>query len=307
MKRKKKMVRISIAGILLCSVLFAFLVAADRGRIRTSTEAVITEEVVSYVIDSVQITEDVQIQGWAMILGEEIESVNCNVMLVGEQSKKQWILPTMTIERNDLTEAFLDGVDYAKAGFLANIKKSRLSLEKEDYRIYLEYLTNGHSYLVPTNQMVRAVRETVWQETDNEKAALSFFIDSITAKKKVLTISGWLFCQENLESQELVKKLDLVENLEKQQKTEVLLFNLRTQKAYVIPTDSVERADLKEHFSANEKDDSFQYAGFIASVETWRFDFGYDLFEVCLRYTDENGVFLIHTGQYVDLEEQEEL
>lgn len=293
MERKKKAVRISIAGILLCSVLFAVLVAADRGKIRTSTKAVITEDVVTYVIDSVKITEDVQIQGWAMILGEELESVNCNVMLVGEQSKTQWILPTMTIDRNDLTEAFLDGTDYAKAGFFANIKKSRLSLEKEDYRIYLEYLTNGHSYLVPTDQMVRAVRETTWQETNNKKVDLSFVVDSVTAKKKVLTISGWLFCQED------AKNLELTE-------TKVLLFNSRTQKIYEIPTDSVERSDLKEHFSNIKDLDVFQNIGFTASVETWRFDFGYDLFEVCLRYTNENGVFLIHTGKYVNLEEQEE-
>lgn len=285
---RKKTIRIIMAGILLVSLLFSFAVAADRGRIRLKTKAQITENPVSYVIDSIQVTEDIRIQGWALILGEEIEAVNCNVVLVGEESKEQWILPTMTVKRTDLTEAFLDGIDYSKAGFLANIRKDRLSLEKEDYRIYLEYLTNGHSYLVPTDHQVRAIREILWQETDNTEAGISFLVDSVTAQKKVLTIEGWLFCQKDFG---------------KTVKTEVLLFNTRTKKAYCIPTDWVERADLAEHFS---EDILYQQAGFKASVETWRFDFGYDSFEICLRYTNENGIFMIHTGQYVDLEEQEE-
>ena len=285
---RKRTVRIGVIGILLASLLFSFAVAADRGRIRTRTEAQITENQVSYVIDSVQITEDIKIQGWALILGEEMEDVNCNIMLVGEESKEQWVLPTMVVERADLTEAFLDGTDYAKAGFLANIRKDRLSLEKEDYRIYLEYLTNGHSYLVPTDYQVRAIREILWQETDNTEAGLSFLVDSVTAKKKVLTIEGWLFCQNDFG---------------KTVKTEVLLFNSRTGKVYCIPTDPVERIDLVEHFSENI---SYQQAGFTASLETWRFDFGYDSFEICLRYTNESGISMIHTGQYVNLEEQEE-
>lgn len=286
MTGKKTAVRIYLIGVLVVSILISFAVAADRGKIRVWTEARITEDVVSFVIDSVQVTENVKIQGWALILGEEIKTVDCNVMLVGEESGEQWILPTMVVKRNDLTEAFSDGVDYSNAGFLANIQKDRLSLEKEDYQIYLEYLTNGHPYLVPTNKMVRAVRETPWQEMDSSKAEISFQIDSIAAKSKILTISGWLFRKEDMVSQS---------------KTEVLLLNSRIGKAYTIPTDRVERADLAESFS----DNSFEQAGFTASVETWRFDFGYDNFEVCLRYTNESESYLIHTGQYVNLEEQE--
>lgn len=281
---KKRIVRICLAGIVAVSALISFVVAADRGRIRARTEASLTEGIVSFVIDDVQITEDVTIQGWALILGEEIENVNCNVMLVGEEYGKQWILPTMIMERNDLTEAFSDGTDYSKAGFLANIRTDRLSLEKEDYRIYLEYLTNGHSYLVPTDRMVRAVRETLWQETENHQAGISFQIDSVAAKNKVLTISGWLF-----------RKGDRIS----QTKTEVLLLNSRTGKAYTIPTDQVKRADLAESFL----DSSLEEAGFTASLEVWRFDFGYDNFEVCLRYANEEQPYLIHTGQYVNLKE----
>lgn len=284
----KKTVWIGVIGILFVSLLFSFAVAADRGRVRTETTAQVVENMVSYVIDSVQITEDIQIQGWALILGEEIESVNCNVMLIGEESGKQWILPTMVIERMDLTEAFSDGTDYSKAGFLANIRRERLSLEKEDYRIYLEYLTNGHSYLVPTEKRVRAIREILWQETDNTEAGISFLVDSVTAKKKVLTIEGWLFCQKDLE---------------KVTRTEVLLLNSRTGRAYLIPTDKIERLDIVEHFSENTFSNP---VGFTASLETWRFDFGYDSFEICLRYTSEDEVSMIHTGQYVNLEEQGE-
>lgn len=284
---RKKEIRFYMVGILFLSILFSFAVAVDRGKIRRWTEALVTEDIVSYVIDSVQVTENVTIQGWALILGEETETVDCNVMLVGEESGERWVLPTMVMERNDLTEAFLDGVDYSKAGFLANIQKDRLSLDREDYRIYLEYLTNGHSYLVPTNQMVRAVRETLWQETDSRDAGISFMVDSVAAKNKILTISGWLFGKEDIKSPT---------------RTEVLLLNSRTGKAYTIPTDAVERVDLIESFS-DFSDSSFEQAGFVASVEVWRFDFGYDNFEVCLRYTNEKGTYMIHTGQYVNLEE----
>lgn len=280
MTEKRRTIWIGIIVVLLLPLLFSLVVAADRGKIRIETKAQIVEGKVSYVIDAVQVEETIKIQGWALILGEEIKTVNCNVMLIGEESKEQWILPTMVIERNDLTEAFSDGIDYAKAGFLANIPKNRLSLERENYQIYLEYLTNGHSYLVPTNVQVRSIREISWQETDNQEAGISFLIDAVTAKKKVLTIEGWLFCQKDLN---------------KIGKTEVLLLNARTGKAYIVPTDQVERMDL-----ANKQ------AGFIASVETWRFDFGYDSFEICLRYTDEREVAMIHTGQYVNLEEQED-
>lgn len=300
---RKKVLRRCIIGILFISVFVSYAVAADRGQIRTSTKAQLIENTVSYAIDSVQVAEDVKIRGWALILGEEMKTVDCNVMLIGEESGKQWILPTMVVDRNDLTETFLDGTDYAKAGFLANIRKDRLDLEKEDYRIYLEYLTNGHLYLVATDQKVRAVRETLWQETDSREAGISFLVDSIAAKSKVLTIRGWLFCKEDID---------------KQTKTEVLLLNSRTGKAYVVPTDKEERIDLAEHFKEEEtgyredesaaslKKGALEQAGFCASLETWQFDFGYDQFEVCLRYTNESEVYLIHTGQYVNLEEQEE-
>ncbi len=288
MTAKKKTVRISMAVILFISLLFSFAVAAEKGNIRTETTAQVTENIVSYAIDSIQTEEEIQIQGWALIQGEEMEEVNCNVVLIGEQSKEQWILPTMIIERTDLTEAFSDGIDYRKAGFLANIRSERLSLEQEDYAIYLEYLTNGHSYLVPTKKQVRIIKEIPWQETDPTEAEISFLLDSVTAQKKVLTIEGWLFCPKDFG---------------KTTKTEVLLLNSRTGKAYLIPTDPVERLDLAAHFP---EDIFSKEAGFTASLETWRFDFGYDSFEVCLRYTGESEVFMIHTGQYVDLEEQKE-
>lgn len=286
---KKKTVRICVTGILCASVLVSLAVAADRGRIRTETDAQITEDAVVYAVDSIQVTEDVKIQGWAMIRGETMENVDCNVVLIGEESGEKRILPTMIIERNDLTEVFPDGISYAEAGFLANVKKDRLSLEKEDYQIWLEYLTNGHKSLVPTDKKVRAVRETVWQETDTSEAGISFLLDSVTAKNKVLTVNGWLF---------------RTEDAGKETKTEVLLFHSRTGKAYVLPTDIVERTDLSESFPEIA---SLEYAGFTASTETWRFDFGYDSFEICLRYTNEEEAFTIHTGQYVNLEEQEEM
>lgn len=285
---EKKTLRLGMIGILLTSILISFAVAIDRGRIRTETEALVLENDVKYVIDSVLIAEDVKIQGWAMVLGEEINIADCNVMLVGEESKEVLILPTMIVERADLTEVFQDGTDYTKAGFLANIAKDRLSLEKEDYRIYLEYLTNRRRDLVATDKKVSAVRETTWQETDTSEADISYVLDNATVKSKVLTINGWLF-----------RKGDAG----KETKTEVLLLSSRTQKAYVLPTEIVVRMDLKQIFPGNG---SLEHAGFTTSMETWRFDFGYDQFEICLRYTNGSEIYTIHTGEYVNLEEQEE-
>lgn len=285
---EKKTVRLGMAGILLVSVLFSFAVAADRGRIRTETEATVLENDVDYAIDSVLITEDVKIQGWAMVLGEVINIADCNVMLVGEESKEVFILPTMIVERADLTEVFQDGTDYTKAGFLANIAKDRLSLDKEDYRIYLEYLTNRRRDLVATDKKVSAVRETTWQETDTSEANISYVLDSITVKSKVLTINGWLFRSGDAG---------------KETKTEVLLLNSHTGKAYLLPTDIVVRMDLEQIFPENG---SLEHAGFTTSIETWRFDFGYDNFEICLRYTNGSEVYTIHTGEYVNPDEQEE-
>jgi len=287
---KKKTILVVMAAIVCFSVLLSVAVALDRGRIRTTTDAIPEKDAVISTIDSVELTETIKIQGWAVILGEEMESVNCNVMLIGEKSKEQFILPTMIIERNDLTEAFSDGIDYSKAGFLANIKKDRLSLEEEDYDIYLEYLTNGHHYLVSTDKKVRAVREIPWQETDTEKAGISFLVDSVTVKKNRLTVTGWLFCREDLEEQG---------------KTKVLLLNSRTGQTYELPTDSIERMDLLESFSELPENVG-KSAGFTASIEKWRFDFGYDRFEVCLQYMGDSGFFMIHTEQYVNLNEQEE-
>lgn len=277
----KKIIHMAIVGSVGISAFASFLVCADRGYVRQTVQAEENQQisVVSH-IDSVEITETVMIQGWALILGEEFETVDCSVVLVGEQSKKQIKLPTMIVKRDDLTTAFSDGIDYANAGFLANISKKKLSLETEDYEIYLSYHTNGHSAFINTGEKVRTVREVVWTEMDTSTAEISYSIDNISAKQKVLTVRGWLFRKESKTTR----------------KTEVLLFNTRTKKAYLIPTDIEEREDLKLNFPLIP---SVELSGFCAAIETWRFDFGYDEFEICLRVTENEEIYMIHTGRYV--------
>ncbi|NFO13794.1 hypothetical protein FDB34_06160 [Clostridium botulinum] len=117
----------------------------DKAMVENSSE-------ISYFIDNIIVGEkSSSIQGWAIKPGEDIEVVECYVVLNKVGSNKYLKLNTNIEKRLDLNSAFNDGYSYENGGFFAKILNKKL--EKNcDYDIYLLYQNNNENYLINTQR-----------------------------------------------------------------------------------------------------------------------------------------------------------
>lgn len=274
----KKVVGILFSIGCLITILFAICLSWDRGRIKIGgIENLVIDSNTQFSVDSIEVRDSITITGWALQRGET--ALNCDVILRGAVSGEVYQIPTQIQEREDINQVYSDGIDYKNAGFLAKVRRAKLRLDQEDYEIFLQYEQHGIQYTIPTGKIVSCVRR-VSQATGNAEE-ISIGVDLIIMQKKILTVNGWAL-KAGIDGE--------------QSKITVLIRNTRTSELYTIPTVKKDRADLNEIFQNAD----YTKSGFQGSVETWRFDLGYDIHEIGIRYEANGVMYDVFNGYFLD-------
>lgn len=269
--------------IMLGILLFVMVLHLDKSNLKPIKVVETPTSKMEFHFDVVNVSDSIRIEGWSFLEGESIEKVDCSIVLENIDTKEAFELPTNMLLRADMNLAFPDEYDYTKSGFLAKAKTSKFSLDLHDYEIIIKYFNNENELFLRTGEYVTKVREIQIPELDG--TGVLFSVDHLEAKKKKLTVSGWA----------LIEGQTMIEG-----HTKIILRNNRTNKGYVIPTKTLAREDLNSVFSDGA---DYTRAGFLAIVDTWKFDLKYDPHEVVIGYFQDGNERYIPTGQYVVIED----
>lgn len=146
--------KIAIVVLILITLAFCFLIYTDMGHVKVITVSQFSDrENISFSVDSKGVNNDiVEISGWALEKGQNINTYDTSVALKEKDSDKIYILPTQLVNREDVTKFFNDGFNYDASGFLSRAYTSKLSDSDTKYEIVLLIKNNGKDYVIDTEQ-----------------------------------------------------------------------------------------------------------------------------------------------------------
>lgn len=95
--------------------------------------------------------------GWVYKKNEDIYSNNTRLVIKSTKTNEQFLIPTMAVRRQDVTEFFSDGYNYDYCGFNAFVNNKHINAG-EEYKIYILYGNNeldNEKSLIETDLIIK--------------------------------------------------------------------------------------------------------------------------------------------------------
>jgi hypothetical protein len=119
---------------------------------------------------------------------------------------------------------------------------------------------------------------------DNEN--IQYFIDSVVTTRHSITITGWVFLTE-----EEIKTFDC----------RFVLYDIKNQDGYIIPSQLIWRPDVEAAFNPNSEKRSYNYSGsgLVGSVMKMRLKKDSDNYKIYILYKNNDKFFIVDMNKYV--------
>lgn len=147
---------IVIVGLILVMFFAWKVLGVIEARVYEVDASIYTENTeVNYTIESVSWSETgVMISGWCLVPEEDIKYAEMHLLI--ESNGVYYQVPTMLIERKNVTDLYDDGYNYDYSGFYSLIDFQNFKIEEnQDFNMYMIYNSNGREDIINLNTTLR--------------------------------------------------------------------------------------------------------------------------------------------------------